>query len=99
MVSCVVRRLCFNGTKTSIICSPRTSRKTRIKAITYLSSTGCLEIEGGSRIVYKGNAIIVLSWRVKKRAYLNDKRAAVQALSGYSIPVVTVKVRVCCGAT
>ena len=50
-------------------------------------------------IVYKGNAIIVLSWRVKKRAYLNDKRAAVQALSGYSIPVVTVKVRVCCGAT
>ena len=50
-------------------------------------------------IVYKGNAIIVLSWRVKKRAYINDKRAAVQALSGYSIPVVTVKVRVCCGAT
>lgn len=50
-------------------------------------------------IVYKGNAIIVLSWRVKKRAYLNDKRAAVQDLSGYSIPVVTVKVRVCCGAT
>ena len=50
-------------------------------------------------IVYKGNAIIVLSWRVKKRSYLNDKRAAVQALSGYSIPVVTVKVRVCCGAT
>ena len=50
-------------------------------------------------IVYKGNAIIVLFWRVKKRAYLNDKRAAVQALSGYSIPVVTVKVRVCCGAT
>jgi hypothetical protein len=40
-----------------------------------------------------------LSWRVKKRAYINDKRAAVQALSGYSIPVVTVKVRVCCGAT
>ncbi|EEY5848955.1 hypothetical protein DWG94_23035 [Escherichia coli] len=50
-------------------------------------------------IVYKGNAIIVLSWRVKKRAYLNDKRTTVQALSGYSIPVVTVKVRVCCGAT
>ncbi len=73
--------------------------KTSIKTITYLSDTGCLEIQGASLIVYKGNAIIVLSWRVKKRAYLNDKRAAVQALSGYSIPVVTVKVRVCCGAT
>ncbi|EFB5554182.1 hypothetical protein FQH33_24255, partial [Escherichia coli] len=85
--------------KTSIICSPMTSLKTSIKTITYLSDTGCLEIQGASLIVYKGNAIIVLSWRVKKRAYLNDKRAAVQALSGYSIPVVTVKVRVCCGAT
>ena len=76
-----------------------TSLKTSIKTITYLSDTGCLEIQGASLIVYKGNAIIVLFWRVKKRAYLNDKRAAVQALSGYSIPVVTVKVRVCCGAT
>ncbi|OSD28163.1 hypothetical protein R535_25095 [Salmonella enterica subsp. enterica serovar Holcomb] len=35
----------------------------------------------------------------KKRAYLNDKRAAVQALSGQTMPVVTVNVRVCCGSS
>ncbi|WP_249941880.1 integrase core domain-containing protein, partial [Escherichia coli] len=34
--------------KTSIICSPMTSLKTSIKTITYLSDTGCLEIQGAS---------------------------------------------------
>ncbi|MDA7252756.1 hypothetical protein PJ239_24780, partial [Escherichia coli] len=36
--------------KTSIICSPMTSLKTSIKTITYLSDTGCLEIQGASLI-------------------------------------------------
>ncbi|WP_252514605.1 autotransporter outer membrane beta-barrel domain-containing protein, partial [Escherichia coli] len=36
------------GPKTSIICSPMTSLKTSIKTITYLSDTGCLEIQGAS---------------------------------------------------
>ncbi|RKP79021.1 6-phospho-beta-glucosidase, partial [Escherichia coli] len=31
-----------------IICSPMTSLKTSIKTITYLSDTGCLEIQGAS---------------------------------------------------
>ncbi|OKU81691.1 nitrite extrusion protein 2 [Escherichia coli] len=44
----MVRRLRFSGPKTSIICSPMTSLKTSIKTITYLSDTGCLEIQGGS---------------------------------------------------
>ncbi|HHU1011408.1 TPA: hypothetical protein ACUAA8_000230, partial [Escherichia coli] len=48
--SCVVRRLRFSGPKTSIICSPMTSLKTSIKTITYLSDTGCLEIQGASLI-------------------------------------------------
>uniref|UniRef100_UPI001FCE998E phage tail fiber C-terminal domain-containing protein n=1 Tax=Escherichia coli TaxID=562 RepID=UPI001FCE998E len=38
----------FSGPKTSIICSPMTSLKTSIKTITYLSDTGCLEIQGAS---------------------------------------------------
>ncbi|MGT7476121.1 Tn3 family transposase, partial [Escherichia coli] len=42
------RRLRFSGPKTSIICSPMTSLKTSIKTITYLSDTGCLEIQGAS---------------------------------------------------
>ncbi|OEG40894.1 hypothetical protein, partial [Shigella sp. FC2531] len=32
----------------SIICTPMTSLKTSIKTITYLSDTGCLEIQGAS---------------------------------------------------
>ncbi|WP_423827691.1 hypothetical protein, partial [Shigella sonnei] len=44
----VVRRLRFSGPKTSIICTPMTSLKTSIKTITYLSDTGCLEIQGAS---------------------------------------------------
>ncbi|MFP2218339.1 hypothetical protein ACLEYO_01725, partial [Escherichia coli] len=48
--SCVVRRLRFSGPKTSIICSPMTSLKTSIKTITYLSDTGCLEIQGASLV-------------------------------------------------
>ncbi|WP_423827932.1 hypothetical protein, partial [Shigella sonnei] len=43
-----VRRLRFSGPKTSIICTPMTSLKTSIKTITYLSDTGCLEIQGAS---------------------------------------------------
>ncbi|WP_432417387.1 hypothetical protein, partial [Escherichia coli] len=43
-------RLRFSGPKTSIICSPMTSLKTSIKTITYLSDTGCLEIQGASLI-------------------------------------------------
>ncbi|MCE7696640.1 hypothetical protein LZW45_24090, partial [Escherichia coli] len=43
-------RLRFSGPKTSIICSPMTSLKTSIKTITYLSDTGCLEIQGGSLV-------------------------------------------------
>ncbi|MDI1059090.1 hypothetical protein NEN86_25700, partial [Escherichia coli] len=34
----------------SIICSPMTSLKTSIKTITYLSDTGCLEIQGASLV-------------------------------------------------
>ncbi|WP_434058964.1 hypothetical protein, partial [Escherichia coli] len=41
----------FSGPKTSIICSPMTSLKTSIKTITYLSDTGCLEIQGASLII------------------------------------------------
>ncbi|MCT6276729.1 hypothetical protein MTQ74_11790, partial [Escherichia coli] len=36
----------------SIICSPMTSLKTSIKTITYLSDTGCLEIQGASLAPY-----------------------------------------------
>ncbi|MEX3168664.1 hypothetical protein, partial [Escherichia coli] len=39
------------GPKTSIICSPMTSLKTSIKTITYLSDTGCLEIQGASLVI------------------------------------------------
>ncbi|QCC30894.1 hypothetical protein EKN05_003300 [Shigella flexneri 5a str. M90T] len=50
----MVRRLRFSGPKTSIICSPMTSLKTSIKTITYLSDTGCLEIQGASlRIIHQ----------------------------------------------
>ncbi|OKX08865.1 nitrite extrusion protein 2 [Escherichia coli] len=48
----MVRRLRFSGPKTSIICSPMTSLKTSIKTITYLSDTGCLEIQGASLLLY-----------------------------------------------
>ncbi|WP_434477651.1 hypothetical protein, partial [Escherichia coli] len=41
----------FSGPKTSIICSPMTSLKTSIKTITYLSDTGCLEIQGASLLI------------------------------------------------
>ncbi|WP_123010378.1 hypothetical protein, partial [Escherichia coli] len=44
-------RLRFSGPKTSIICSPMTSLKTSIKTITYLSDTGCLEIQGASLVL------------------------------------------------
>ncbi|EFO1792954.1 lysyl-tRNA synthetase, partial [Escherichia coli] len=34
-----------------------TSLKTSIKTITYLSDTGCLEIQGASLVIYTTNAI------------------------------------------
>ncbi|MEH2632962.1 hypothetical protein, partial [Escherichia coli] len=53
-------RLRFSGPKTSIICSPMTSLKTSIKTITYLSDTGCLEIQGASlnlnRLIFTDDA-------------------------------------------
>ncbi|WP_373995299.1 hypothetical protein, partial [Escherichia coli] len=68
--SCVVRRLRFSGPKTSIICSPMTSLKTSIKTITYLSDTGCLEIQGASlnihysvRISTQASAFFVIVYR------------------------------------
>ncbi|PHU93135.1 hypothetical protein CSW67_10435 [Shigella boydii] len=51
----MVRRLRFSGPKTSIICTPMTSLKTSIKTITYLSDTGCLEIQGASLHILSGN--------------------------------------------
>ncbi|WP_208483891.1 hypothetical protein, partial [Escherichia coli] len=52
--------------KTSIICSPMTSLKTSIKTITYLSDTGCLEIQGASldpimreRLVVDNNPLLM----------------------------------------
>ncbi|EPS7777624.1 autotransporter outer membrane beta-barrel domain-containing protein, partial [Shigella boydii] len=39
-----------------IICTPMTSLKTSIKTITYLSDTGCLEIQGAS---LPGNNVLV----------------------------------------
>ncbi|EOA0752282.1 hypothetical protein ACHLD1_004402, partial [Escherichia coli] len=56
--SCVVRRLRFSGSKTSIICSPMTSLKTSIKTITYLSDIGCLEIQGASLITKAGDSYL-----------------------------------------
>ncbi|WP_434781593.1 hypothetical protein, partial [Escherichia coli] len=50
-------RLRFSGPKTSIICSPMTSLKTSIKTITYLSDTGCLEIQGASLVMHMLNSL------------------------------------------
>ncbi|WP_158513072.1 hypothetical protein, partial [Shigella sp. FC1544] len=36
-----------------IICTPMTSLKTSIKTITYLSDTGCLEIQGASLKIHR----------------------------------------------
>ncbi|MBZ9325326.1 MFS transporter, partial [Escherichia coli] len=41
------------------ICSPMTSLKTSIKTITYLSDTGCLEIQGASLLTLWGSDKIV----------------------------------------
>ncbi|MFO7513900.1 hypothetical protein, partial [Escherichia coli] len=51
-------RLRFSGPKTSIICTPMTSLKTSIKTITYLSDTGCLEIQGASLILKELSPIV-----------------------------------------
>ncbi|MEW0827119.1 hypothetical protein AB0U79_10435, partial [Escherichia coli] len=58
------------GPKTSIICSPMTSLKTSIKTITYLSDTGCLEIQGASLHGKELDGVI---------KYLNDTRHAAKA--------------------
>ncbi|WP_327049670.1 response regulator transcription factor, partial [Escherichia coli] len=43
-----------------IICSPMTSLKTSIKTITYLSDTGCLEIQGASLLTNRESEILQL---------------------------------------
>ncbi|OKT68100.1 nitrite extrusion protein 2 [Escherichia coli] len=69
----MVRRLRFSGPKTSIICSPMTSLKTSIKTITYLSDTGCLEIQGASlKIMFIYIFQLIVNWsndREKKILY------------------------------
>ncbi|MFN0718616.1 hypothetical protein ACKWMI_24685, partial [Escherichia coli] len=57
-----VRREKETGPKTSIICSPMTSLKTSIKTITYLSDTGCLEIQGASLLLCKQPERVVLEY-------------------------------------
>ncbi|MCG8282487.1 hypothetical protein, partial [Escherichia coli] len=52
------------GPKTSIICSPMTSLKTSIKTITYLSDTGCLEIQGASLLLNKNRFYVILKQRI-----------------------------------
>ncbi|TEZ21754.1 nitrite extrusion protein 2 [Escherichia coli] len=61
----MVRRLRFSGPKTSIICSPMTSLKTSIKTITYLSDTGCLEIQGASLFIIGIVLIKLLKLKVR----------------------------------
>ncbi|RRB90656.1 hypothetical protein EIA20_19530, partial [Escherichia coli] len=56
--------------KTSIICSPMTSLKTSIKTITYLSDTGCLEIQGASLFVLNLLIKSIICW-VSKFTSLN----------------------------
>ncbi|MCU9712812.1 hypothetical protein FA840_019115, partial [Escherichia coli] len=64
------RRLRFSGPKTSIICSPMTSLKTSIKTITYLSDTGCLEIQGASLalIMHYDGTRLILDGKYNKEA-------------------------------
>ncbi|WP_241013033.1 transposase, partial [Shigella dysenteriae] len=57
----------FSGPKTSIICTPMTSLKTSIKTITYLSDTGCLEIQGASLDLYSHRWEIELGYREIKQ--------------------------------
>ncbi|EEV5581653.1 hypothetical protein EO036_20555, partial [Escherichia coli] len=56
--------------KTSIICSPMTSLKTSIKTITYLSDTGCLEIQGASLTILLALIIVVLLTTVSVSVYI-----------------------------
>ncbi|MCP8904209.1 hypothetical protein EBF13_18160, partial [Shigella flexneri] len=58
----------FSGPKTSIICSPMTSLKTSIKTITYLSDTGCLEIQGASLAVDGVSAALAMRGRAAATA-------------------------------
>ncbi|MEY6958504.1 hypothetical protein AB9B76_20715, partial [Escherichia coli] len=61
--------------KTSIICSPMTSLKTSIKTITYLSDTGCLEIQGASLETDITDGIRLSDWyyKYKKSSESNVK--------------------------
>ncbi|WP_211197249.1 hypothetical protein, partial [Escherichia coli] len=62
------------GPKTSIICSPMTSLKTSIKTITYLSDTGCLEIQGASLLTAETILPITDRWlSVSNNYYCNAK--------------------------
>ncbi|PHU68528.1 hypothetical protein CSW67_25750 [Shigella boydii] len=65
----MVRRLRFSGPKTSIICTPMTSLKTSIKTITYLSDTGCLEIQGASLI--KVGHLFAITFTTIKHFYVS----------------------------
>ncbi|OKT89933.1 nitrite extrusion protein 2 [Escherichia coli] len=65
----MVRRLRFSGPKTSIICSPMTSLKTSIKTITYLSDTGCLEIQGASLQRYRLFHRTHTTWRYRAQVF------------------------------
>ncbi|MCQ1944621.1 hypothetical protein NOH62_23355, partial [Escherichia coli] len=69
-------RLRFSGPKTSIICSPMTSLKTSIKTITYLSDTGCLEIQGASLVTLKPALIIMRNYlfRLKEMQTTSGKK-------------------------
>ncbi|MGT0642763.1 hypothetical protein, partial [Shigella sonnei] len=60
----------FSGPKTSIICTPMTSLKTSIKTITYLSDTGCLEIQGASLGNCYDNAPMESFWGTLKNESL-----------------------------
>ncbi|MGK16404.1 hypothetical protein D9F53_17530 [Escherichia coli] len=59
-----------------MICSPMTSLKTSIKTITYLSDTGCLEIQGASLLVLLGAAtygVYPLMWLYKYQDTIMDE--------------------------
>ncbi|BDI40104.1 hypothetical protein EsCd1HHP024_00590 [Escherichia sp. HH091_1A] len=50
-----------------------TSLKTSIKTITYLSDTGCLEIQGASLVIYLDISNIYYQVYDSKQSFLNDE--------------------------
>ncbi|MGX2880494.1 hypothetical protein ACWJOD_19175, partial [Escherichia coli] len=55
------------------ICSPMTSLKTSIKTITYLSDTGCLEIQGASLLTTSVDDGVVFLNNIKPDMVLDIK--------------------------